>query len=124
MAETRYASAAASAVHGRGEPPMLEEKTKEAWFKHFDYTNNDVLSFVEVLRGLTKTLAKSQAKAEHADEPPPLSRVASTENRRLRDVLEPVWDKGRWRNGIPLADFVGADGLAQLLLDAMPQLSM
>lgn len=96
----------------RGTPPNLLEDP-EAWFRHFDYDCNGLLSKNEVLRGLVKVANMSG-----------MASTSSTHNRcdgaqRLRDSLNDIWNDVRWKHGVPKKDFLGTDGLAKKLVEVL-----
>jgi len=100
----------------RGEPPQLVENP-EAWFRHFDYDCNGLLSKNEVLRGIVK-MAKIEMLAD-ARTPSSQSRCDSVV--RLRDLLDSIWNAARWKHGVPMEEFLGSEGLASKLLTVLPE---
>lgn len=100
----------------RGQPPQLVTNP-EAWFQHFDYDGDGLLSKNEVLRGIVKMANM---------EMPPEARTSSSQCRhdsvlRLRDVLDSIWNAARWQHGVPMKEFVGSEGLASKLLMELPE---
>ncbi|CAL1129015.1 unnamed protein product, partial [Cladocopium goreaui] len=98
-----------------GAPPKLSDT--ESWFQYFDYHGNGRLSKSELLRGIVK--AYDVAQLVPATTPSRKSRTMGAI--KLRELVDALWDEDRWgAGGIGLEDFAGRCGLAQRLLDAMP----
>lgn len=98
-----------------GAPPKLSDT--ESWFQYFDYHGNGRLSKSELLRGIVK--AYDVAQLVPATTPSRKSRTMGAI--KLRELVDALWDEDCWgAGGIGLEDFAGRCGLAQRLLDAMP----
>jgi len=99
----------------RGNPPRLQDDPG-AWFRYFDYDGRGWLTKPELLRGV----AKANNVAVLASPKTPARRARGVGARRLRELIDAVWDESRWHAGLPLADFLGRGGLAERLLAALP----
>eukprot|EP00930_Biecheleria_cincta_P067488 TRINITY_DN5411_c0_g1_i1.p1 TRINITY_DN5411_c0_g1~~TRINITY_DN5411_c0_g1_i1.p1 ORF type:complete len:215 (-),score=38.19 TRINITY_DN5411_c0_g1_i1:36-680(-) len=97
----------------RGKPPTLSDDP-EAWFRHYDYDNSGRLTKFELLRGLAKSWDPSALVQQvHG------SGVRREAVKRIREIIDSVWTREEWVDGVPLHDFVGDDGLAEQLTTAL-----
>lgn len=99
----------------RGAPPRLQDNPG-LWFRHFDYDGKGVLTKPELLRGI----AKAYDVAVLASPKTPVRRARSVGVQRLRDIVAAIWDESRWKDGVPLSEFICRAGLAERLLMALP----
>lgn len=100
----------------RGDPPKLLDDPV-AWFRYFDYDGKGRLTKPELLRGVAK--AYNVAALAYASTP--RSRARKVGVTKLRDLVEVVWDDGRWAEGVTLSDFECPGGLAERILAALPE---